>query len=54
MQENKQLTEANGETRKERVQLRSVGGKNDSRSNADAVDGSGDAVSGSREQEVDQ
>lgn len=54
MQENKQLTEVNGETRKERVQLRSVGGKNDSRSNADAVDGSGYAVSRSDEPEVDQ
>lgn len=44
LQENKQLAETNGEKKAERVQLRSV--KNhQSKSNADAVDGSGDAVS---------
>lgn len=46
VQENKQLTESSGEKRAERGQLQSVGrSKNDSRGNADAVDGSEDAVS---------
>lgn len=44
MQENKQLSESNGEKNTaDRVQLRSV--KNQGKSNADTVDGSGDAVS---------